>query len=171
MRRGSSRQKSLGSYALLAISREPFELCPNFKSLPSIARRELSIDLRWPASKLETQNPPLRSDSKISLVLGEGGVNTHLYGRTAYKIYPMPATRASTESAECNASFIPCALLAMRVGRRGPGRADAGMVTRRAGGGALAVEREDGRARSITVRSVTTLPGVEDPRRLHVVST
>ena len=68
-------QKYVGSYALLAISREPFELCPHFKSLPSIARRELSIDLRWPASKLETQNPPLRSDSKISLVLGEGGGN------------------------------------------------------------------------------------------------
>ena len=39
-------QKYVVSYALLAIAREPFELCPNFKSPPSIARRELSIDLR-----------------------------------------------------------------------------------------------------------------------------
>ena len=67
--------KYSGSYALLAIAREPFELCPHFKSLSSIARRELSIDLRWPASKLETQNPPLRSDPRIGHILGEGGVN------------------------------------------------------------------------------------------------
>ena len=41
----SHAQKSLGSYALLAISREPFKLCPHFKSLPLVSARELSIDL------------------------------------------------------------------------------------------------------------------------------
>ena len=73
--------------ALLAISREPFELCPHFKSLSSIARRELSIDLRWPASKLETQNPPLRSDPRIGHILGEGGGNTE--GTTTVQLYYM----------------------------------------------------------------------------------
>ena len=72
-------QKYVVSYALLAIAREPFELCPNFKSPPSIARRELSIDLRWPASKLETQNPPLRSDPRIGHILGEGGDKTNYF--------------------------------------------------------------------------------------------
>ena len=52
-------QKYSGSYALLAIAREPFELCPYFKSRPSVARRELSIDLTWLAHRPETQNPPL----------------------------------------------------------------------------------------------------------------
>ena len=52
-------QKYLGSYALLAIAREPFELCPHFKSPPSVARRELSIDLTWLAQRPGTQNPPL----------------------------------------------------------------------------------------------------------------
>jgi hypothetical protein len=50
-------QKYSGSYALLAIAREPFELCPYFKSRPSVARRELSIDLTWLAHRPETQIP------------------------------------------------------------------------------------------------------------------
>ena len=69
-------QKYSGSYALLAIAREPFELCPHFKSPPSIARRELSIDLTWLAHRPETQNPPLSFCSRISRVLGEGGVKS-----------------------------------------------------------------------------------------------
>ena len=60
-------------YALLAIAREPFELCPHFKSPPSVARRELSIDLTWLAHRPKTQNPPLLFFSRISRVLGEGG--------------------------------------------------------------------------------------------------
>ena len=71
----SHAQKSLGSYALLAIAREPFELCPHFKSPPSVARRELSIDLTWVEHRPETQNPPLLSCPRTSRVLGEGGVN------------------------------------------------------------------------------------------------
>ena len=68
-------QEYSGSYALLAIAREPFELCPHFKSPPSVARRELSIDLTWLAHRPKTQNPPLLFFSRISRVLGEGGVN------------------------------------------------------------------------------------------------
>ena len=37
-------QKYSGSYALLAIAREPFELCPHFKSPSPVSARELSID-------------------------------------------------------------------------------------------------------------------------------
>ena len=47
------------SYALHVITRAPFELCPHFKSLSSVARRELSIDLTWLAHRPEAQNPPL----------------------------------------------------------------------------------------------------------------
>ena len=68
-----SHQKYVGSYALLAISREPFELCPHFKSPPSVARGELSIDLTWLAHRPETQNPPLLFFSRTNRVLGEGG--------------------------------------------------------------------------------------------------
>ena len=51
-----------------------FELCPLYKSPPSVARRELSTDLTWLAHRPEPENPPLPSRSRSGRVLGEGGV-------------------------------------------------------------------------------------------------
>ena len=68
-------QKSLGSYALLAIAREPFELCPRFKSLSSVSRRELSIDLRWRASRPKPEFPAPEIETERRCAQGERGVN------------------------------------------------------------------------------------------------
>ena len=51
-----------------------FEFCPHFKSPPSVARRELSIDLTWLAHRTKPEFPPLLSGSRLGRVVGEGGV-------------------------------------------------------------------------------------------------
>ena len=67
-------QKYSGSYALLAIAREPFELCPHFKSPSPVSARELSIDLTWRARgpKPEFPAPEIWTESRCAQ--GERGV-------------------------------------------------------------------------------------------------
>ena len=67
-------QKYVVNYALLAIAREPFELCSHFKSSSSVSRRELSIDLRWRASRPKPEFPAPEIETRIGCALGERGV-------------------------------------------------------------------------------------------------
>ena len=81
----SHAQKSFGSYALLAIAREPFELCQHFKSPSPVSRRELSIDLTWRASgpKPEFPAPEIQTESRCAQ--GERGVKTT--NKCDYSVY------------------------------------------------------------------------------------
>ena len=67
----SHAQKSLGSYALLAIAREPFELRSHLKSPSSVSRRELSIDLRWRASRPKPEFPAPEIETERRCAQGE----------------------------------------------------------------------------------------------------
>ena len=74
----SHAQESLVSYALLAIAREPFELCSHFKSPSPVSRRELSIDLRWRASRPKPEFPAPEIETERRCAQGERGVKTTL---------------------------------------------------------------------------------------------
>ena len=67
-------QEYSGSYALLAIAREPFERCPHFKSPSPVSARELSIGLRWRASRPNAEFPAPEIETQSGRVLGERGV-------------------------------------------------------------------------------------------------
>ena len=60
--------------------REPFELCPHFKSLSSTARRELSIDLRWRASGPKPEFPAPEIGAQNGCAQGELGVKMYSSG-------------------------------------------------------------------------------------------
>ena len=63
-----------GSYALLAIAREPFELWPHFKSPSPVSARELSIGLTWGASGPKPEFPAPEIDIQSRCAQGERGV-------------------------------------------------------------------------------------------------
>ena len=87
----SHAHKSFGSYALLAIAREPFELCPHFKSPSPVSRRELSIDLRWRASRPKPEFPAPEIETQSGCAQGERGVlkniNVRMLSRKPFFIH------------------------------------------------------------------------------------
>ena len=60
----------------MAVTPKPFELCPDFKSLPAVSARELSIDLTWRASGPKAEFPAPEIGAQNGRVLGERGVKT-----------------------------------------------------------------------------------------------
>ena len=56
------------------LAREPFELCPDFKSLPAVSARELPIDLRWRASRPKPEFPAPEIETERRCAQGERGV-------------------------------------------------------------------------------------------------
>ena len=109
-------QKSLGSYALLAIAREPFELCPYFKSPPPVSRRELSIDLTRRASGPKAEFPAPEIATKIGCAQGELGVlksvgvkiriNSHSHSHSHSHIVVSTAWKHAVEH-ELICSYLP----------------------------------------------------------------
>ena len=59
----------------MAITRKAFELCPDFKSLPPVLARELSIDLTWGASGPKPEFPAPEIGAQSRCAQGERGVN------------------------------------------------------------------------------------------------
>ena len=90
-------QEYSGSYALLAIAREPFELCPHFKSPSPVSARELSIRLTWGASGPKPEFPaPEIWTSESRCAQGERVMTTGIrpyarcqgHGRTVVRYLP-----------------------------------------------------------------------------------
>ena len=71
--------KSLNSYALHATTREPIELCPRFKSLPSVSRRDLSANLAWCASRSLSEFPAPETETRSGCASRERGVKNKIY--------------------------------------------------------------------------------------------
>ena len=82
-------QEYSGSYALLAIAREPFELCPHFKSPSPVSARELSIDLTWGASGPKPEFPAPEIGAQSRCAQGERGVKKkRINAQIATKFFP-----------------------------------------------------------------------------------